>query len=853
MNILMDLLAIQSEGSRGRGIGRYSEELSKNILKLHSADVTLLLNSLFPEHKEDILNTFSSLIDEKNIQEYRLLDSSDKDFKNKSLFNNINSFLIEKQFSKYNNADIIHFHSIFEGLEGKADTLKTFLNITNLKTVITLYDLIPLIFKDTYLVNEDVRKWYFNKLRLIYEADLLFAISDATREDAINILGIPEEKVINISGAIDSSNFFKLKTKNDNEKTLIKYGINQPYLMYTGGIDFRKNLEVSIEAFSKIKQKNFENFQYVIVCKINDDQRKSFQELIKKLDIPDNKVIFTGFVSDEELNYLYNKAYLFIFPSIYEGFGLPVLEAMSCGTPVIGSNASSIPEIIGRDDCMFDPTSIEDISNKIDYVLDDKNLVETLKDYFYDRSKLFSWEKSAQIAIAGYKKLEKKEKVPIKNTKVAFFTPLPPKRSGISDYCLELIPFLSKYMNIDIYVDDYDVKDDYIKYNFNIFSYKEFESKKNEYENIIYQFGNSEFHQYMYNIALNNPGIIVLHDFFLSGLVNYIADKTQNPSFFFNELVYSHGKIGEEYSNKILSNEIEVVNAIIDLPMNKSIVNSAKAIIVHSNYSKDLFKKYYKDEVYNIFKIEQLIKAPSKKIVDSKSLYRKKLKFDDDDVVLSAFGHITDTKQYDFILESIIKENILKNKNIKLCFVGDFICEEYKKKIFSLIESNNIDEQVFITGFVNDSLYREYLLASDIGINLRINSRGETSRALLMNMAYGLPTIINDYASFSEITDTATHKVKMNDGQSFTDAISLLVKDKEYRNRLSINAFKHIQKYHNPDAIAFEIYNILLDQIASIQDKKEVIPNLAKIIVDNNLDLNESEYVNLAEVIKKCK
>lgn len=194
MNILMDLLAIQSEGSRGRGIGRYSEELSKNILNLHSADVTLLLNSLFPEHKEDILNTFSSLID-KNIQEYRLLDSSDKDFKNKLLFNNINSFLIEKQFSKYNNADIIHFHSIFEGLEGKADTLKTFLNITNLKTVITLYDLIPLIFKDTYLVNEDVRKWYFNKLRLIYEADLLFAISDATREDAINILEYLKKKL----------------------------------------------------------------------------------------------------------------------------------------------------------------------------------------------------------------------------------------------------------------------------------------------------------------------------------------------------------------------------------------------------------------------------------------------------------------------------------------------------------------------------------------------------------------------------------------------------------------------------------------------------------------------------------
>lgn len=156
MKILIDLLAIQSEGSRGRGIGRYSEELSQEILKLIPKNIEIALNSLYPDYKD--------LISLQEIQKYTILDISEKSFQEKVKYNTLNTFLLKMQFNKNKNTDIIHFFSIFEGLGGKADILHDFSEMPNLKKVITLYDLIPLIYKDRYLSDNNVRKWYFNNL-----------------------------------------------------------------------------------------------------------------------------------------------------------------------------------------------------------------------------------------------------------------------------------------------------------------------------------------------------------------------------------------------------------------------------------------------------------------------------------------------------------------------------------------------------------------------------------------------------------------------------------------------------------------------------------------------------------------
>lgn len=852
MKLFMEMQAIQTEGSRNRGIGRYSEELSKTIINAIDDTTTLLLNSLYQNIFNDIEEDYKLYKNKLQFKQYDQLDISQKSYFQKSKYIKLNDTLVKYQLSKLTaTQEIIHFHSLFEGFTGKAYICDNLSDFTQNHTVVTLYDLIPLIYASHYLQSQEVKSWYYSRLKLLYEADLLLSISQSTKEDAIDLLGIPENKIINISGAIDSNKFYKIENPQQHNYAplLKKFNITQKFILYTGGIDFRKNIDSSIAAFAKIDKAILDQYQYVIVCKITSEQKNHLLNIASQNGLQSNKIIFTDFVLDDELNILYNLAELFIFPSIYEGFGLPVLEAMNCGTAVIGSNTSSMPEIIGREDLLFDPLDVDAISQKITYILQNKQFLNDAKTYSLGRAKLFSWDISALKTIQGYKSLLTDQKNIIKQ-KIALFTPLPPKKSGISDYSLELIPFLSKYFDIDIYIDDYIVDSDFLKYNYNIINYRLFDQNKDLYDNIVYQFGNSSYHAYMYDIALKYSGVVVLHDFYLSGLVNHIAHTSNIPQFFFDALEYSHGDIGTSYKKDIFSGKKTVTDAIKDLPLNKHIIDAAKAIIVHSDYSKELFSQFC-DKSYNIIKINQLIKIPSQKAINTKQTKKSKLGFSIDETIISAFGHISESKQYHFILESMIQGNLFEKHNIKLIFVGEFVCPNYKQKILDFIDKNKLNKKVIITGFVDDDIYKNYLLASDIGINLRSDSRGETSRALLMNMAYALPTIVNDYATFSELPDNTLIKVNTADIQNLNSVIESLINQTDYKNEISSNAYDYIVNNHNITDIVKEYYNVLLPFYQQ-NTNQTIIDKIAQDIAISSLDdtLKENEYLHIAEIIK---
>lgn len=855
INLLLDIQAVQSEGSKGRGIGRYSEELTKHIIQnAKDNNIRLYLNSAYEEHDTMIKQYFQDTISSDNFIKYDILNLSSKTMLQRTKYSKINSLLIKKQLANIKDVDILHIHSLFEDQIGKAAVVSDFANI-EAKIVVTLYDLIPMLFSDIYLDDDAVRDWYYKVLRLLYEADLILAISDATREDAINFLGIPADKIINISGAIDASKFFKIKDTNQKEhkELLQKHNIKQPFILYTGGIDFRKNIDLAIKAFSRVNLSLLDTHQFVIVCKVSSAQKNSFLSLMESLSLSQDKIIFTNFISDEELNILYNQAKLFIFPSIYEGFGLPVLEAMSCGRAVIASNTSSIPEILNKEECLFDPLRVEEITTKINTYLSDELLLKELEQYCFERSKKFTWDNAAKKAIKGYKSILTKEKITSKKPKIAFFSPLPNMRSGISDYSLELLPFLSKYVDIDIFIDDYTVSSQFINSNYNIYDYRAFQKVAHTYDSIIYQFGNSSYHAYMYDIAIKYPGIVVLHDFYLSGLVNYISTFTSNKDFLFDTILYSHEEVATRYKSGILNKTISVDTMIKELPLNKQIIDSATSIIVHSNYSKILFDEFYTTQ-YDIVKIDQLIKTPSHKKIKNKQKLKEKLKLKNTDIIITAFGHISSRKQYDFILECLVEANIFHDFNIKLIFVGEYAQASYEKQILSYIQQHHIQDRVTITGFVDDKTYQDYLIASDIGINLRVDSRGETSRALLMNMAYGLPTIINDYASFRELPDNATIKVKLNSKEDFIQKIKELLKNQEYRAEIATNAYNHIVKQHDINNIAKQYYDTILRQYKVPLAKITTIEEISDIIISQNLEdeLSHEECTKIETIVHKA-
>lgn len=401
MRILIDLQGAQS-ASRFRGIGRYSLSLALAIARnAGEHEVWLVLNSAFPESIFSIRHSFEGLIPPERI---RILDIpapvAEVDPTNE--WRTRTAEKVREHFLQQLKPDVVHISSLFEGYVDDAVTsIGTF--TSELCTAVTLYDLIPLLNQQDYLINDTQRAYYLRKVKSLTRANLLLAISEASRREAIDALQLPPSQIINISAAADGQfRPIELTTERKNQLRN-QYSIERDIVMYApGGFDSRKNFEGLFSAYSMLSSMLRTNYQLVIVGNIDADRHSYLQKLAKQAGLTKDELVITGYMSDEELVEFYNLATLFVFPSKHEGFGLPVLEAMACGTPVIGSNVTSIPEVIGLTEALFDPLSPKDMSAKMAQALNDKSFREKLSVHGLNQAKKFSWDASAKRAIDAF-------------------------------------------------------------------------------------------------------------------------------------------------------------------------------------------------------------------------------------------------------------------------------------------------------------------------------------------------------------------------------------------------------------------------------------------------------------------
>ena len=186
-----------------------------------------------------------------------------------------------------------------------------------------------------------------------------------------------------------------------------KFNITRPFLLYTGGADERKNLPRLIQAYARLEPTLRETHQLVLAGKISEGDIDRLRQAVKQVGLTNEEVCFTGYVTDDELVALYNLCTVFVFPSWHEGFGLPALEAMACGAAVIGANCSSLPEVIGQEDALFDALDVDSIAAKIARVLQDDNFKQDLCAHGLVQAKLFSWDETARRAIAAFESISK--------------------------------------------------------------------------------------------------------------------------------------------------------------------------------------------------------------------------------------------------------------------------------------------------------------------------------------------------------------------------------------------------------------------------------------------------------------
>jgi len=272
------------------------------------------------------------------------------------------------------------------------------------KMVVTVHDLIAIKF------GEDIpffsRQFFARWMPFSYrKADHIIAISENTKKDIVKYLNIDPNKITVIPLAADEK-FKPIDDKLKIESVKKKYHTGANYLLHVGTLNPRKNLSFIIDVFFKIASSH-PNINLVITGK-EGWYYENLYEKVKELKLED-RVIFTGYIDEEDKVYLYNGAKMFVFPSIYEGFGLPPLEAMACGVPVVSSNTSSMPEVIKDSGILLSPKDKVAWIKEISILLDDPKKIQQLKTSGLKRAKDFSWKKTAELTLEVYEKVLKKD------------------------------------------------------------------------------------------------------------------------------------------------------------------------------------------------------------------------------------------------------------------------------------------------------------------------------------------------------------------------------------------------------------------------------------------------------------
>ncbi|WP_461615449.1 glycosyltransferase family 4 protein [Clostridium sp. Marseille-QA1073] len=356
---------------RGTGIGTYTYQLINSLNKVDFINEYLLFTA----------ENYNSQIDFKN----NFFLSPIKESKSSNFWDEVNIPNI------LNGKDIDIYHVPQNGVGLPIEKKCPF--------IITLHDTIPIHMPET--VGDRYLEIFTTKMKSIVDnSDGIITVSEFSKEDISKDFNYPKERIF--VTYLASENIYKPINKVIASSILKKqYSLPNNYILYVGGFSPRKNILGLIKAYSKLP-KNIRESHNLVIAGNKGKSYELYKKCAEEYNV-DNYVIFPGFISMEYMPYLYNSASLFVYPSFYEGFGLPPIEAMACGIPVITSNVTSIPEIVGDAAVLFNPNDIDELSSKLYEVLMDENIKQELIHKGFIKNNFLSWKKTALDTLKAYK------------------------------------------------------------------------------------------------------------------------------------------------------------------------------------------------------------------------------------------------------------------------------------------------------------------------------------------------------------------------------------------------------------------------------------------------------------------
>lgn len=364
------------------GVGRIAYNLVKNILILDQKNEYLLIGNFY-RNRDLNQKKLENFVKSTNNQRAKILITHIPDKIRDYLFgtNFPAKLLFRKKFDLY--------FALFAAHVPKNGFRKNFC---------VIYDFVFNKFAQTQ--GAKFSRYYYKRTKnAAQKSQKLLCISQSTQRDLMKLFGVAGTRAEIVYPAVNTQIFFPKKGKS--LKTQAKFSITKPYILSVGTLEPRKNLERLIDAYLMLPEGLQSKYQLVLAGKSGWQN----SQLLQKINaLPKSKLIRTDYVSDEELAELYSNAQVFVYPSLYEGFGLPILEAMACGAPVISANNSSMPEVLGDAGLLVNSMSTQEISLAIEKILSNKDLQNSLSIKGLKQAQKFSWEKAAQETINLFNK-----------------------------------------------------------------------------------------------------------------------------------------------------------------------------------------------------------------------------------------------------------------------------------------------------------------------------------------------------------------------------------------------------------------------------------------------------------------
>jgi glycosyltransferase involved in cell wall biosynthesis len=759
--VVVDCAALQSPTSRGRGIGRYAREwaVALEAVAPRLVSAYLLDPDLPPPGElEELLAT--------------------------------GKIIYRGAVALPERARVLHCLSPLDLAIGFETLWPAEASRRDLRRSATVYDLIPAKDPQTHLSDLVVRARYQVRLEALRNADQLHAISDGVAADLRTILAVPAERVV-VAGCAPSAGFAPLShgelDAHGEAASLAAIGIRGRFVLYPTGSHPRKNNEGLLAAWARLPEKLRRAVQLVLTGDLPAPMANHLRHLAVEGGFGDG-IVLPGVVDDATLLSLYRHAELVCFPSLAEGYGLPVAEALACRTPVIGSDRAPLDELLPAV-ARFEPTDPNAIAHALESALADDGARASLLAASATPSSFEQVARRSAAALASLATSSVSRRT--RRRRLAVVSPFPPAESGIARYTTRLVEALGGLgdFEIDCFTDGPTSDQRTPEVAANTYPASRFEQVaplRGGYDEVIFTLGNSHHHLGALRALRRRPGVVIAHDVRLTNLYRFEAAQPDGPAGGFLATVRA---LYEDASGNLQAhNAIDAVDLErYDLLMAREAIALSRRYLVTSASAVALARIDARPA--DTGKIAALTFAFASKEPQGADRPSRGDAQDATEAPLIAHFGIVDPTKEPFTLLGAFAVLHAELPKARLAFVGpvsDSLCDELRRRA----EAAGVGHAVEIAGIVSDEQYASALSSATVAVQLRATTNGEASAAIGDCLAAGIPTIVTGIGWARELPDEAVVRVAPRISPAALARVLLeLLRDKDRRARLSAAAW----------------------------------------------------------------